>query len=100
MSAANNLYLLTGEEEQVSEKRPSSAPGRIQRDLEHSNSENEEEERFVPIARTNLAGSILMVDEKRQIKAQAKELHKRQFIRGGFDQANIRLDPDYIEFYN
>jgi len=49
--------------------------------------------------RIYMPGSILMVDEKRQIKAQASEIHKRQFIRG-VDQWDIRLDPDYHEFYN
>ena len=38
-----------------------------------------------------------MVDDA-QIRAQAALLHKKQFLRGA-DQWDIRLDPDYQEFY-
>lgn len=37
-----------------------------------------------------------MVDDS-QIKAQAAQLFKKQFLRGS-DQWDIRLDPDYQEF--
>lgn len=37
-----------------------------------------------------------MVDDA-QIKAQAAQLFKKQFLRGS-DQWDIRLDPDYQEF--
>ena len=39
----------------------------------------------------------LMVDE-RKIKEQAALLHKMQFLRGA-NQWDMRLDPDYQEFY-
>lgn len=38
-----------------------------------------------------------MVDDA-MIKSQAAALHRKQFVRG-VDHWDIRLDPDYEEFY-
>jgi len=91
-------------EETVESRRPTSAPGRLScvKDDEFEPDSDVLKE----LVSTKLAGEggasplrglLLMVDEA-QIKAQAAQLHKSQFTRGA-DQWDIRLDPDYQEFY-
>ena len=79
----------------LDERRPSSAPGRLTRDLvEVDQSDTEDDlDRFVAANSSELPNMHLMVDE-RQIKMQAQILHKKQYLRG-VDQWDMRLDPDY-----
>ena len=81
-------------------KRPTSAPGRLTRDQIEIDQESDAEDdlgKFVAANHSELPNLHLMVDE-RQIKMQASMLHKQQFLRG-VDQWDMRLDPDYQEFY-